>query len=59
MLGPAAAATATKGQQPPPQGANLRKGRKELANRYYQPLSGHASIGYYLARIGRTPTNEC
>ena len=30
-----------------------------MTGRYYQLLSGHASIGFYLARIGRTPTNEC
>ena len=48
----------------PPSGGGLRRKhvrrtRKSLAGRCYQPLSGHAAIWTYLMRIKKTDTSDC
>ena len=47
----------------PPPGGQLRKGlgkvRKELAGRFHQLLSGHATATPHLMRIGRAPSDKC
>ena len=37
----------------------LGKVRKELAGRFYQPLSGHAATAPHLQRFGQSPSNRC
>ena len=47
----------------PPPGGKLRKGlarvRKELAERIYQLLSGHAATAERLVRVGQIPSDRC
>ena len=47
---------------PPGEGPRRRQlgsTRKELAGRFYQFLSGHANIGFFLHRIGNVDDNTC
>ena len=48
---------------PPPPGGKLRKGlarvKKELAGRFYQPLSGHAATAVHLRRVRQAPSDRC
>ena len=49
--------------RPPPGGGPRRRQlggtRKELAGRFYQLLSGHASIGFFFHRIGTVYDDTC
>ena len=38
---------------------DLGKSRKELASRYYQLMSGHASVAEHLQRIGQADSDKC
>ena len=37
----------------------LAKNRKELAERYYQLLSGHAATAEHLLRVGQASNDQC